>query len=444
MPHRDLVPAEHRDWSSGRDGLRDTIFLGAAVVAVALFGLGGWAAVAHIDGAIVAPGYISVESNRKSVQHLEGGIVRNILVRDGDMVHAGDTLIVLEDTAARAQYAQLETQICELLARFARLTAERKGAPAVVFPDELMHRVNDATVADLMKGQKAVFETRKVRLETEAALLMERKMQFRDEIASLEKQRGAVERQIALIGKELETARKLLAKKLTNSVRVNRLSRDLEEKRGEAAELTADIAAKTGQRKETELEILRLKRGFQEEVAVELRAVEAELNVLSERRVAAEDRLQRTRVTAPRNGVVLNLQVHNAGHVVAPGENIMEIVPANDELVVKARIQPQDIDRVVAEAPAELVLSAFNRRTTPRLRSRVSRVSPDQVDGEGSDMPHFIAVLHIPKEEAARLGDLQLMPGMPVEVFIRTGERPVLSFILKPLTDNLQRAFREE
>ncbi|MEM9683433.1 MAG: biotin/lipoyl-binding protein, partial [Pseudomonadota bacterium] len=206
MPRRDLVPVEHRDWSSSRDGLRDTIFLGAAVVAVALFGLGGWAAVAHIDGAIVAPGYISVESNRKSVQHLEGGIVRNILVGEGDAVRAGDTLIVLDDTTARAQYAQLETQICELLARFARLTAERNGAATVVFPDELLHRVNETAVVDLMKGQKAVFETRKVRLETEAALLMERKMQFRDEIASLEKQRGAVERQIALIGKELQTA----------------------------------------------------------------------------------------------------------------------------------------------------------------------------------------------------------------------------------------------
>ncbi|MCG8544781.1 MAG: HlyD family type I secretion periplasmic adaptor subunit, partial [Alphaproteobacteria bacterium] len=404
----------------------------------------GWAALAHVDGAVVAAGQVTVESNRKSVQHFEGGIVRDILVVEGDAVHAGDTLVLLDDTTARAEFALLDAQICEALARLARLMAERDRSGTVTFPDELLKRVHDQKVDDLMKGQLAMFDARRARFETEVDLLRERRTQLQDEIGGLESQRKAVQRQIDIIVRELRTAKTLLAKKLTSAVRVNRLSRDVEEKRGEAAELSADIASTTGRASETELEIVRLERGFQEEVAAELRTVGAELNTLTERRIAANDRLRRTQITAPRQGVVLNLQVHNVGHVIAPGEKIMEIVPANDQLVVKAQIRPEDIDRVVAGASAELVLSAFNRRTTPRLYSRVVRVSPDQIEGRTGEPPHYAAILKISKEQAVRLGDLELLPGMPVEVYIRTGQRAVLSFILKPLTDYLKRAFREE
>ncbi len=444
MSRRDVVAAGDRAWVSERDGLRATIRVGVAVVAIVLVGLGGWATIAHIEGAVVAPGHIAVETNRKLVQHYEGGIVRDILVAEGDSVHAGDPVILLDDTAARAEYGLLDAQICELLARVARLMAERDSSSDIVFPDELLKRLHNQKVKDLIKGQLAVFETRRARLETEVALLSERQKQLQDEIGGLEHQRAAVQRQITLITTELEAAEALLAKQLTNTARVNRLMRDIEEKQGEAAELAAEIASRNGKRSEAALEVVRLERSFQEEIAAELRIAEAELNALTERRIAANDRLRRTQISAPRQGVVLNLGVHNVGHVISPGETIMEIVPADDGLVVKALIRPEEIDRIVAGAHAELVMSAFNRRTTPRLSTSVTQVSADQVGGQDGELPHYVATLDIPKEQAARLGDLKLVPGMPVEVYIGTGDRPVLSYILQPLSDYLHRAFREE
>jgi len=444
MAGGNLVKVNPRDWAPARDGVNDSVFLGIAVVVIVLLGLGGWAVVARIDGAVVAAGQLAVEGNRKTVQHYEGGIVKEIRVAEGDTVRAGDTLVVLDDTVPRAELALLEKQIFELLARGARLVAERDGAAAIPFPEGLLQRAHAPAIAELLAGQKAVFETRRTRLKTEVALLRERQAQLREEIAGLGGQRKAVAQQISIIGKELRTAKALLAKGLTHAMRVNRLARDAEEKRGEAAALAAQVAAATGKNNETDLEILRLRQRLQEEVAGELRAVEAELNALSERRLTSADRLRRTRIAAPRGGIVLNLAVHNVGQVLSSGERLMEIVPANDQLVVKAHIRPEDVDKVKVGAPAELMLSAFNRRTTPRLWSRVAHVSPDQMESRPGEMPHFQAVLTIPPEQAARLGDLTLMPGMPVEVFIRTGERVVLSYFLKPLTDRMNRAFRED
>lgn len=439
-----LLDPEGRDWAAGRDGLRGTVLLGLLVVVVVFGGLASWSAIAQIDGAVMAPGVVAVESERKSVQHLEGGIVGDILVEEGDLVRAGQPLITLDDTTPSAELGLLDGQICELSARYARLAAERDGTAAVPFPEKLLARAEEQSVADLLKGQTALFETRRARLETEVDLLRERQDQLRSEVDGLGQQAAAVQRQIGLIAEEGRVADGLFAKGLITSQRVNQLSRDLEEKKAEAAALAAAIAGKTGAISETELEVVRLQRGFQEEVAGELREVEAELNALEERLITAEDRQARTRITAPRDGLVMNLEVHNSGQVITPGETVMEIVPADDALVVKARVRPVDIDKVVVGAPALLRLSAFNQRTTPRLQARVTRVSADQIEAGPDQPPYYLAVLEIPAEAIARLEGLELLPGMPAEVFIRTGERRALSFLTKPLTDNLRRAFRED
>lgn len=436
--------AQRRDWAAERDGLRGTILLGLAVVAFVLGGLASWSAIAQIDGAVVAPGIVAVESDRKSVQHLEGGIVGEILVEEGDAVRAGEPLITLDDTTARAELALVDGQICELSARYARLAAERDGAPDIQFPKDLLDRAGEQSIADLLDGQRNMFATRKARIETEIDLLHERQEQLRAEVAGLKQQAITVDRQIGIIADENTVAEGLFEKGLVTRARVSQLSRDLEEKKGEAAALTAAIAAKTGTISESELEIVRLRRGFQEEVATELREVEAELNALNEHRLTAEDRQARTQITAPRDGRVLNLEVHNAGQVISPGETVMEIVPANDQLVVKARIRPVDIDKVLVGAPAELRFTAFNQRTTPHLHGRVTRVSADQIETDADRGPYYLAVVTIPADDVAKLGGLKLMPGMPAEVFIRTGQRRALSFLLKPLNDSLQRAFRED
>jgi HlyD family secretion protein len=430
--------------TSHDDGLQRRIKVGFAVIALVFGALGLWSVTAALDGAVVAAGTVQVEAARKKVQHLEGGIVKEIRVRDGDAVAEGDVLIRLDDTAVGANLRLVQGQSAELAIRRYRLLAERDGADEFVLPRAIAIRSDDRGLADIIAGQRALFDARRVSRLLEIDLLRQQEAQLKAQIDGLQKQEESKTKQIAFYDDELQGLRILFSKGLTPKGRLLALERDAERGRGEMAALAASIAGAETKLKEIELGIARLTQTFQEKVAEELRTVEAELNTFVERLVGVEDQTQRTEIRAPRRGRVLNLAVHNAGGVIKPGETVMEIVPEDDTLVIGARVAPQDVDKVVPRAPATVRLSAFNQRTTPELTGEVQRISADLVADAASGQSFYQAIIEVPPGEAERLQGLALMPGMPAEVFIRTGARTPLAYLLKPLTDSFARAMRED
>lgn len=425
------------------DGMQRRINVGLSVIALVFGGFGLWSVSFTLDGAVVAQGVVQVEAARKKVQHLEGGIVKEVRIRDGDAVAEGDVLIRLDDTSTGASLRLLQGQSAEVAVRRYRLLAERDGAAELVLPQTVAVSA-DRALTDIVSGQRALFEARRSSRLLEVDLLRQQQEQLRSQIEGLQKQAASKVKQIQYFDDELEGLRTLFSQGLTPKSRLLALERDAERGRGELAALAASISAAKTKMQEIELSILRINRTFDEKVAEELRTVEAELNTFTERLVSVEDQTQRTEIRAPRGGRVLNLAVHNKGGVIKPGETIMEIVPDNDTLVIGARIAPQDIDKVVPRAPAVVRLSAFNQRTTPELFGEVQRVSADLVADATTGQAAYLAIIEVPSSEAERLQGLALVPGMPAEVFIRTGGRTPLAYLLKPLSDSLTRALRED
>jgi HlyD family type I secretion membrane fusion protein len=426
-----------------QDGMQRRIGLGLAVIGGVFGGLGLWSVTATLDGAVMAGGTVQVEAARKKVQHLEGGIVKEIRVRDGDAVLEGDILIRLDDTSVGANLRLMQGQSAELAVRRYRLLAERDGTD-LALPRVINVRSDERGATDILAGQRALFEARRASRLVEIDLLRQQVLQLESQIDGLRRQEASKVRQIAFFDDELTGLRTLFAQGLTPKSRLLAVEREAERARGELATLAAGIAGGQTKVKETELAILRVDRSFQEKVADELRAVEAELNTQREKLVGAADQSQRSEIRAPRRGRVLNLAVHNPGSVIRPGETVMEIVPDDDTLVIGARVAPHDIDNVLPGAAATVRLSAFNQRTTPELTGAVQRVSADLVSDPATHESYYQAVVEVPPHEAARLHGLALKPGMPAEVFIRTGARTPLGYLIKPLTDSFARALRSD
>ncbi len=424
------------------DRMQSRINAGCWVIALVFGGMGVWSVTFTLDGAVVTTGVVQVEAARKKVQHLEGGIVKEVRVRDGDAVAEGDVLIRLDDTSSGANLRLLQGQSAELAVRRYRLLAERDGAAEFNLPEVAAVRA-DRTLSDIVAGQRAFFEARRTSRVLEVDLLRQQQAQLKSQIEGFRKQEESKVKQISFFDDELEGLRTLFKQGLTPKSRLLALEREAERGRGEMAALAAGISGAETKLQEIELAILKINQAFREKVAEELRTVEAELNTFSEKLVSVEDQTQRAEIRAPRRGRVLNLAVHNAGSVIKAGETIMEIVPEGDTLVIGARIAPQDIDKVAARAPAIVRLSAFNQRTTPELSGEVQRVSADLVADAGGQAS-YQAIIEIPPGEAERLQGLVLVPGMPAEVFIRTGARTPLGYLLKPLTDTFSRALRED
>ena len=425
------------------DGLQRRINVGFWVIALVFGGMGLWSATFTLDGAVVTQGVVQVEAARKKVQHLEGGIVKEVRVRDGDSVAEGDVLVRLDDTSAGASLRLLQGQSAELAVRRYRLLAERDGAAEFALPQAAAIR-SDRALIDIVSGQRALFEARRSSRLLEIDLLRQQQLQLRSQIEGFQKQDASKLKQIKYFDDELEGLRTLFAKGLTPKSRLLALEREAERVRGELAALAASTAGAETKLHEVELAIHRINQTCHEKLAEALRTLEAELNTFSEKLVSVEDQTQRTEIRAPRRGRVLNLAVHNAGSVIRPGETIMEIVPEDDTLVIGARVAPQDIDKVAPRATATVRLSAFNQRTTPELFGEVQRVSADLVADATGSQPSYHAIIEIPPREAERLQGLTLVPGMPAEVFIRTGARTPLSYLLKPLTDTFTRALKED
>ncbi|HYF53143.1 MAG TPA: HlyD family type I secretion periplasmic adaptor subunit [Salinarimonas sp.] len=424
--------------------IRRHVVGGIAIVGVLVFGVGGWAATAQLAGAVIAPGTVVVDTNVKKVQHPTGGIVSELLVREGQVVQAGDVVVRLDDTITRANLGVVRKSLDELEARQARLEAERDGLGEIAFPGELLTRMDHPDVARAVGGERRLLELRRTSRAGQTMQLRERIGQLREEIQGMSMQLAAKARESELIAIELDGVRDLYRKNLVTLQRVTALERDAARITGERGQLTAAQAQAKGRISEIELQILNIDNELRSEVARELRDVQAKIVELVERRVAAEDGLKRVDIRAPQTGAVHQLAVHTVGGVVTPGEALMLIVPRSDELTVEARVMPQDIDQVRVGQAAVLRLSAFNQRTTPEIGGEVSRVSADISTDQRTGMSFYTIRVALPPAELAKLGGLKLAPGMPVEAFVRTGDRTALTYFTKPLMDGINRAFREE
>jgi HlyD family secretion protein len=435
----------HNIVSDPRRSIRRHLLAGVTLVVLLAGGVGGWAATTELAGAVIAPGNLVVETKVKKVQHPTGGVVGELRVRDGDEVKAGDVVVRLDDTVTRANLAIVVKSLDELSARQAREEAERDGANAPSFPAELLARRSDAEVARLVAGEQKLFETRRSARQGQKAQLKERIGQLQEQISGLNDQIAAKKREIVLIGEELKGVRELWSKNLVQITRVTALERDAARLEGERGALVSTIAQTKGKITETELQILQIDQDLRTEVGKDLAEIRGKVSELVEKRVAAADQLKRIDIRAPQDGKVHQLSVHTVGGVITPnGEPLMLIVPKADALTVEARIAPQEIDRVHVGQRAVLRFSAFNQRTTPELNGVVSVVSADISADQKTGASFYTVWIAISGAELARLGGLKLVPGMPVESFIQTEARTVLSYLTKPLTDQALKAFREK
>jgi HlyD family secretion protein/epimerase transport system membrane fusion protein len=418
---------------------RPYILAGLTIVILLFGALGSWSAFAMLSSAVLAPGVVTVQSKRKTVQHLEGGIVEEILVRDGDRVEQGELVLRMDRTAAQANAALLSRRIDLLRVREARLSAEREGRESIDFPKDL----ESPDSAEIINGEAAVFSSRQLSLKGKVDIMRQRLAQFDQQISGLDAQRAANELQTQLIGEELDGLWPLLKKGYTIKSRLLELERRQAELRGEWGQYIADMTNAKNSIGETRLQMIQIKNDFLELVTAELQDVQAELDDLRERHTAAKDALRRLDVPAPQSGIVVGLGVHTKGAVLSPGQQIMDIVPEGDQLVVEAQLAPQDVDKVSAGLDAVMRLTAFDLETTPELNAMVATVSADRLLDEASGLSYYLVTLNIPEDELAKLKNVDLKPGMPAEVAIKTGERTALSYLVKPLTDGVARAFKD-
>jgi HlyD family secretion protein len=436
-----MIGSEKQD---ARSSIRLHLIIGLAVVLVLAGGLGGWASTAEISGALIAPGSIVVDSNVKKVQHPTGGVVGELLARDGDIVKAGDVVVRLDDTVTKASLAIVTKNLDGLWARAARLQAEQQGLDKIVFPAMLLDRANDPDVKNIIASETKLFEVRTTGRTGQKAQLRERITQLNEEIGGLIAQEKAKDQEIVLVEKELAGVRTLYDQHLVQISRLTVLERDAARLNGERAQFVASRAQAKGKITETELQIIQVDKDLVSDVSKDLRETNDKIGEFVERKVTAEDQLRRTDIRAPQDGMVLQSTVHTVGGVITAGDAIMMIVPQADALSVEAKVNPQDIDKLQIGQKTLLRLSAFNQRTTPELNGVVSRVSPDVTTDQRTGQSYYTIRVSMPREEIARLGDAKLIPGMPVEAFVQTGDRTMLSYLIKPLSDQLMRAFREK
>jgi HlyD family secretion protein len=426
-----------------RRSIRRNILAGLTVVAILAFGVGGWASTTSLSGALIASGSIVVDSSVKKVQHPTGGVVGELRVREGDRVKVSDIVARLDQTVTRANLAIITKGLDELFARKARLAAERDGDQSIDFPDLLTSRADDLEVARIMEGERRLFELRRSSRAGQKAQLREQAGQLKEEIVGMTAQQTAKRKEIEFITRELNGVRDLYKQNLVQLTRLTQLEREATRVDGELAQLIAAVAQTKGKIAENELKIIQIDQDLSSEVAKEMREIDGKIGEFVERKIAAEDQLQRVDIRAPQDGTVFQLTVHTVGGVISPGEAIMLIVPDADSLTVEAKVDPKDIEQVQLKQKAVLRFPAFNAATTPEMNGEVSRISADISSDQRTGQSYYIIRISIPPDQLSRLGDAKLVPGMPVECFIQTGERTVISYLLKPLRDQLMRTFRE-
>src|SRR4249919_2886377 len=432
------------DHPDTREAIRRYTIAGVAVVIFLTGGVGVWAGTMHIAGALIAPGTIVVDSNTKKVQHPTGGVVGEVRVHDGDHVKAGELLVRLDDTVARASLAIVTKGLTEFGARKARLAAERDRADTIKFPDDLLQREADPDVAQVLAAERKLFDLRRAARAGQKAQLRERIEQLGKEINGFTSQQISKEKEVTLIERELAGVHDLFQKNLVPMTRVTALERDATRLDGERGQLVASIAQAKGKVAELNLQIIQVDEDASSEVAKEMREVEGKIGEFVERKIAAADQLKRTDIRAPQAGTVFQSTVHTVGGVIPPGDPMMIIVPDAENLAVEARVNPQDIDKVQITQPAVLRFSAFDTRTTPEIFGKVTRVSADTTLDQRTGQSYYTIRIALERDQMERLGNVRLVPGMPVDAFVQTGERTVIAYLMKPLSDQIVKAFREK
>lgn len=431
-----------------RDDDRPIRRLGLVFIFLVFGVFGGWAAFAPLDSAALAPGTITVEGYRKTVQHLEGGIIKTIQVRDGDSVAKDQVLVTLDDTQWRAQLEVVRGQYFIAASREARLVAQRDGLDRVQYPPDMLARQADPRVQEAIHLQNQTFTVRRLAQEGEISVYQRQIEQLRAKATGLRSQKQSRERLVASYRGELDDFQSLLKEGFTEKQKVRDLERNLAESEGQLGELQSSIAATDLQISETELKILQLKKDFQREVAKEMSEVEAALSETREKVQSLEATVARTVVKAPEAGMVMGLTVHTIGAVIQPGGRILDIVPKNGRLIVEAQVSPIDIDRVKVGQTAEVRFTAFKMRETPRMEGRLIHLSADKlVDESRPEKPsYYLARVEVTPEGFKDLAKsrLELVPGMPAEVLINTGSRTLLQYLTRPLTDTFARSFIED
>lgn len=417
---------------------------GLITLVIAVGGFGLWAALAPLHSAVVAGGTVVVESSRRDVQHLDGGIVSEILVKDGDRVAVGDALLRLDSTRVQAGLTIVQGQIDVGLALQARLRAEQENLPQIVYPDALTERASDRGVADLMRAQTGVFKTRRTAREGQISILHQRIAQFEEQITGLRAQEKSRTQQIRSLEEELRGTHELAGKGYAPRTKVLAMERELARMRGDRGEHQATVARMRQAIGEAQLQIMQVEKTFREELARELQDVQNRLFELFERQTATQDVVQRLELRAPTEGVVVSLSVTTVGAVIQPGRTIMQIVPMDDVLIIEANVMTNDIENLVVGKDANIRFPAITTRTMPNLTGMLTHLSADRLMDERSGVPYYKAKVKIDKRSLELLGDNRLVPGMPAEVMITTGERTALDYLIKPFSDVLSYSFREK
>jgi len=428
---------------AARKSARRWALVGLATLAMTFGVAVAWSSLAPLSSAVVAQGIVKVESSRKKVQHPEGGVVKAILVREGDAVNAGDVLVRIDDTRAGAAHGLVVGGRDMAIAALARLQAEREGRASISFPASLMQRSAESQVADAMRAQQSLFNARRSTRAGEVDILEQQIGALQGEIEGFESQRRAKIEQIESLTLDQKGLTELDAVGMVEKTRLRALERDLARVKGERDELASRIASTLTAISEKRFRKLQVQKNFQEEVAAEWRKAQAEAFDLRERESTTRRTLEQTEIRAPASGTVTELKIHTTGGVVQPGEVLMEIVPIADRLSIEGRVLPQDIDRVQLGQAAGVKLHAFNSRTTPELNGQLLYVAADATTDLRTDQGFFLVKVGIDELELARLNGDKLLPGMQADVFIRTGEQTFISFLLQPLSESIKKAWRE-
>lgn len=433
-----------QDTSSGWSARRP-VMIGVLSLLVLVGGFGSWAVLSQISGAIIASGQIEVDRNRQVVQHPDGGVVDDILVTEGDSVTVGDTLVRLDPTLLRSELNTVESQLFEIMARRARLAAESNGAETIAFDAELLDVASRRPeVLDLVDGQRRLFAARNSSNAQQIEQLQLRRQQIASQIKGIAAQQEAITTQVGLIGQELESQQSLLERGLAPVARVLALQREDASLRGTVGELTAGVAEAEERITEIELEILRLESTRREEAITQIRDLQYRELELAERRRSLTEQLSRLDIRAPVSGIVYGMTVFAERSVIRPADPVLYIVPQDRPLVIASRIEAVHIDQVYLEQEVVLRFSAFDARTTPEFFGRVRQISADAFVDDASNVSFYRAEIELNPDELTKLPDrLTLIPGMPVEVFLRTEDRSPMAYLLRPLTDYFARAFRE-
>lgn len=440
-----LIPYDHANDATPEQRARPTILIGIGLM-VFLFGFVGlWSAIVPLAAGAVAPGRVMVDSNSKTIQHLEGGIVKEILVKEGDAVKEGQILLRMDPTNAQARSDLIKNQLITARAAEARLIAERDDKPTITFPTELASvEASYPKLREILDTQRRLFSTRREALEGQVSVLNQKIAQSGEEIRGLREQVNAANAQIGLLNEEISVVRGLLAKGNALKPRLLALERSQAELLGQRGQAQAMISRANQTINEAKITIINTRTDYLNKVVAELKETQTNLSDLTEQGRSASYVAERIEIKAPITGTVTGLQVHTIGGVVQPGATLMSLVPTGEKLIVEARVSPQDIDVVHAGLEAQVRLTAFHMRYLRPVKGTVTTVSADRFDDERTGMGFYTARIEIPQSELVDLGNLKLTPGMPAETLIVTGQRTMLSYLVRPIRESFGHAFHEQ